>query len=190
MAAYGSRYGRLGRNAWCVVWHISTSIALLASPHCAAADAALESDVKAAFLLNFTKFIEWPPAAFTEANSPFTICIVGSDPFGRVLDDLLAGESAGGRSLTVRRIAGVSEAQGCQIVYAGPDTKELPKTLRSLGPGVLTVGEGDGFVRTGGIIGFVIDNRRVRFDINQSAADSAGLKLSSKLLNVARTVRK
>ena len=90
----------------------------------------------------------------------------------------------------MRRIGQNIEPQSCQMIYSGTAGKDLPKMLQSPGTGVLTVGEGNSFVRSGGIIGFLIDSRRVRFDINQSGADPAGLKLSSKLLAPARTVRK
>jgi len=154
-----------------------------------AADAEpLEYRVKAAFLLNFTKFIEWPPSSFSSADSPFDLCVMGEDPFGRALDELVEGETVNGRKLEVQRIRR-DEAKNCQVLFIDNSEKEIPKILSGLGPGVLTVGEGDGFLRDGGIIGFVIQNRRVRFDINQSAAEAARLKISSKLLIVARNVR-
>jgi hypothetical protein len=81
-------------------------------------------------------------------------------------------------------------AQACQVVFAEGSTKDVTKTLNGLGRGVLTVGEGGGFLRDGGIIAFVIENRRVRFDINQTAAERAALKLSSKFLSVARSIEK
>ena len=149
-----------------------------------------EYDVKAAFLLNFTKFIEWPADAFADSNSPFAICIIGQDPFGSALDDVLKGETVAGRNIAIRRISDIPEPKSCQMVFTTEAGKEAVAGLRRLGQGVLTVGEGENFVREGGIIGFVIDNRRVRFDINRTAAEAAGLKVSSKLFTVARVVRK
>ncbi len=157
-------------------------------PRCAA-QPSLEYEVKAAFLLNFTRFIDWPAATLPDAASPFTICILGKDPFGHVLDDVLKGEAVNGRPLMVRRITQSPAPQSCQVVFIEATGRALLKDLTSLGRGVLTVGEGDLFVRDGGMIGFVIDNRRVRFAINQSAAEAAGLKISSKLLSVARAVK-
>jgi len=90
----------------------------------------------------------------------------------------------------VQRIHRASSAKACQVVYFSKSEKEVSKTVSALGHGVLTVGEGEAFLSAGGIIGFVIQDRRVRFDINQTAAENAGLKLSSKLLSVARAVRK
>jgi len=153
-----------------------------------AADSNLEFGVKAAFLLNFTKFAEWPTNAFPDPQSPLAICLLGNDPFGRVLDDIVQEESVNGRPLTVRRISQAPAPQTCQVLYIDPAVKEPAKLLSSLPHGVLTVGEGARFLRDGGMIAFVIDNRRVRFDVNQVASENAGLKLSSKLLGVARSV--
>jgi hypothetical protein len=149
----------------------------------------LEYEVKAAFLLNFTRFIEWPPAAFAAADGPFSICVLGDDPFGRALDRTVEGESVNGRKIEIQRIVRQTPAS-CQIVFAGGSEKDLPKVLAGMGPGVLTVGEGARFLREGGMIAFMLENRRVRFDINQSAAAKAGLRISSKLLSVARSVEK
>jgi len=149
-----------------------------------------EYQVKAAFLLNFTKFIEWPANAFADSGSPFSICILGRDPFGRALDDFAEGEAVSDRKLVVRRINESPAAQTCQLVFVDSAGKDLGRILGGFGRGVLTVGEGERFLRDGGMIAFVIENRRVRFDINQSAVEGVGLKISSKLLSVARSVEK
>jgi YfiR/HmsC-like len=156
----------------------------------ASAQQPLEYQVKAAFLLNFTKFIEWPPTAFSTPDAPLTLCILGADPFGSALDQIVAGEVVNGRKLSVERIKRAPGPQSCQVLYVGSPEKETLKILSGVGPRVLTVGEGAGFLRSGGIIAFVIDNRRVRFDIHQATAENAGLALSSKLLSVARSVDK
>ena len=151
---------------------------------------AAEYQVKAAFLLNFTKFVEWPASAFEDANSPLAICILGDDPFGGALDDLVQGESVNGRKLAVERIRSAPRPKSCQVLYINKAEKGVSAVLSGLGAGVLTVGDGDGFAREGGIIAFVLDGRHVRFDINQRAASDASLAISSRLLNVARTVHK
>jgi hypothetical protein len=156
---------------------------------CRAAEAKLEYEVKAAFLLNFTKFIEWPPAAFISAEAPLTICVLGDDPFGNSLDQVVAGESVSGRRLAVQRIKGITP-KACQVLYVSKSEKEVPGILSALGPGVLTVSDREGFLREGGMIGFVIEGRRVRFDINLHAASRASLAISSRLLSVARSVQK
>jgi YfiR/HmsC-like len=158
----------------------------------AAADSTppLEYQVKAAFLLNFTKFVEWPQTE-SSSSQPFSICLVGDDPFQGALERTVEGETVNGRKLSVQRL---SSAQAipptCQIVFAGAQEKGFSRALTTLGSGILTVGEGDHFLKEGGMIAFVLENRRVRFDVNQHAAVAAGLKVSSKLLNVARSVEK
>ncbi len=159
-------------------------------PNRTVAQTDLEYQVKAAFLLNFAKFVEWPSTAFADSDSPVAICIFGKDPFGRTIDELVQGEEANGRKLIVRRISQQPVPQACQVVFAEGATRDVRNPPSGLGRGVLTVGEGETFVREGGIIAFVIENRRVRFDINQTAAENAALKLSSKLLSVARTIEK
>lgn len=154
----------------------------------------LEYRVKAAFLLNFTRFVEWPPSAFADAQAPLSICILGEDPFGHALEEVMQGESVNGRSLIVRRLSAPPTPQMCQILFihadAKAEAKEALRALETAGKGVLTVGEGDGFLKQGGMIAFVLDNRRVRFDINGTVSQDSGLKISSKLLMVARSVTK
>jgi hypothetical protein len=160
---------------------------LILSPSAAADGQAQEYEVKSAFLLNFTKFIEWPAPAAPDA--PFVICILGDDPFGRVLDQMISGETVGGRKLVVQRIARGKPAH-CQILFAGANEKDVSEILPALPRGVLTVGEGVEFLREGGIIAFVMEDRRVRFDVSQRTALKNGLRINSKLLSVARSVEK
>jgi hypothetical protein len=150
---------------------------------------ASEYQVKAAFLLNFTKFVTWPAAAFPDANSPLTICILGEDPFDGALDQLVEGEEVNGRKLLVRRIQQPPAPKTCQELFINSQ-KDVPRIIAAAGPGILTVGDRDGFLREGGIIAFVIENRHVRFDIDQRAASGASLGLSARLLSVARSVQK
>ncbi|PYT18704.1 MAG: DUF4154 domain-containing protein [Acidobacteria bacterium] len=156
----------------------------------AMAQQSLEYQVKAAFLLNFTKFIEWPTAAFDDEHSPIAICVLGDDPFGGALNQIVEGEAVNGRKIVVQTIRRLPPPGSCRVLFVSKSERDTRKLLTGLGPGVLTVGEGDGFLSDGGIIAFVIDNRRVRFDINQSAAAKASVIISSKLLNVARSVGK
>jgi hypothetical protein len=146
--------------------------------------------VKAAFLLNFTKFVQWPASSFEDAQSPLAICILGNDPFNGTLDQFVSGESVGGRKVVVRRLRSAPAPKNCQVLYISPSERNAAHVVSGLGPGVLTVSDGAGFLRDGGMIAFVVDNRHVRFDINQKAAAQAGLGLSARLLNVARRVEK
>jgi hypothetical protein len=156
---------------------------------CQETNGSLEYQVKAAFLLNFTKFIEWPASAFQQADSPISICILGVDPFGSALDQILSGELVNGRRVVAQRIKSAPPPQACHALFVSRPEKDGGKIPPGLGPGVLTVGEGEGFIRDGGMIAFVIENRRVRFEINRATAENAGLKLSSKLLSVAKVVQ-
>lgn len=152
------------------------------------AESPSEYQVKAAFLLNFTRFVEWPPTAFADATSPFNICILGEDPFGPALDQIVSGEKVNDHPIVVRRLHGGDGIKGCHVLFVAEPDPIARTVLAGMGRGVLTVGDGDRFVQAGGAIGFVMEHRRVRFDINQSAAANASLKLSSRLLSVARTV--
>jgi hypothetical protein len=167
-----------------------TCLAIGFSVVCNAADESLEYQVKAAFLLNFTKFVEWPAAAFEAPDSPITICILGEDPFGSTLDQIVAGEIVENRKIAISRLRRAPAPKACQVLFVGRPEREAASLLTALEAGVLTVGEGEGFIRDGGMIAFVIENRRVRFSANQAAAESAGLKISSRLLNVAKSVKK
>lgn len=149
-----------------------------------------EYQVKAAFLLNFTKFVDWPPAVLPDDGSPISICILGNDPFGRALDSIIEGETVNARKLVIQRLHRAPAARTCHVLFVPKSEKDVPHLLAGLDPGILTVGEGDSFLREGGMIAFVVESRRVRFDINQKKAESAALKVSSKLLSVARTVEK
>jgi hypothetical protein len=145
-----------------------------------------EYEVKAAFLLNFTKFIEWPSGA-DAANGHFNICILGQDPFGETLDQIVTGEKVEGHPIAVRRISALSAAT-CEILFISKSERDVGKVLAETAGGTLTIGETEGFLRQGGMIALVVDDRRVRFDVNTAAAARGGLRISSRLLNVARSV--
>ena len=149
----------------------------------------LENDVKATFLYNFTKFIEWPPPP-SPAPPPFRLCVLANPEFTRAVDRTIAGESVEGRHLERVEPRSVGDVPSCSMLYVGRE--HIDRSARLLAAArdlpVLTVGEGPQFVQRGGAIGFVLENNRVRFDINARAVQLAGLKVSSKLLRVARSV--
>jgi YfiR/HmsC-like len=150
----------------------------------------LEYQVKAAYLLNFTKFIDWPPdAAGADGDAPFILCIAGENPFGAVLEQMMQGQKVGGRPIEIQRM-GQNTNKGCQVVYFSATGKGVRKAVEGLGPGVLTVGEGESFIKEGGMIAFVLEDRRVKFDVNLSATRGAMLTLSSRLLAIAKWVGK
>lgn len=172
---------------WLLVW-----VALCqASAGGASADSARpEYEVKAAFLLNFTRFVDWPPSLLPEDNAPFTICVFGDDPFGTALDQLIEGEAVGAHKLAVKRIRRLPSPKSCQVLYVSRSEGNAAGLLSELPPGTLTVGDRETFLHEGGIIAFVIEGHRVRFDISIRAAAKGGLTISSRLLSVARNVQK
>jgi hypothetical protein len=156
----------------------------------AQAQSASEYQVKAAFLFNFARFVEWPADAFLSADSPLQICVLGQDPFGRDFEQMIEDKTVSGHRIEIAHPEGVPQARACQILFiATPDKQQIRDILLGLkGGSVLTVGDTPGFARMGGIINFVLDDNRVRFEINQKSAELAHLKLSARLLTVAKLV--
>jgi hypothetical protein len=150
----------------------------------------LEYDVKAAFLYNFAKFVEWPVEARGGERDPLTLCIFGADPFGSRLVELVKGETVAGRTLAVRNVRQLSELRSCHIAFfSRAEEERVPEALSGLhGSNVLTVGEGDDFAEQGGIVQFYLEENRVRFAINLDALEGTRLRVSSKLLRLARVV--
>jgi hypothetical protein len=146
--------------------------------------------VKAVFLFNFTQFIEWPERSFLVEDSPFVIGIVGDDPFGEFLDETVAGEQVNGRPVVVRRYRAVSDSVRCHILFLNlTGRKEIESVITAArGNSILTVGDNDAFIELGGMVRFVQDRNRVKFQINQNAAVSEKLNISSKLLRLAEVV--
>ena len=146
-----------------------------------------EYQVKAAFLFNFAKFVEWPPQAFKSPTDAMSICVLGPNPFGRSLEEAVDGKSIDGRKFAVRLVDNLGQAGGCQILFfAARQKKHTPDGPM---PGVLTVGESDGFASGGGVIGFKLQGGRVRLEVNVDAADQRKLRISSKLLSLAQIVK-
>jgi hypothetical protein len=146
-----------------------------------------EYQLKAAFLVNFGKFVEWPEPAFGGATGPFVIGVVGDDPFGDDLDDAIEGKRVGVHPIVARRISSSDDMDGLEVVFIGASEKpRLADILRRLnGTFALTVSDIDRFCDVGGIIAFVVDNNRIRFEVNIDAARKRNLRISSKLLSLA-----
>jgi hypothetical protein len=156
------------------------------------AASSLEYRVKAAFLYNFAKFIEWPPEAFSGPDAPYTICVLGQDPFNQELDAAVGANIVQGRRLTVRRLADVKGAAGCHILFVSSYERERLRAILDAvgGAPTLTVGETEDFTRLGGGLRFFLADNKVRFEISLPATDRAHLKVSAKLLSLARVVGK
>jgi hypothetical protein len=168
-------------------------LALLASfawPARAFAAPTREYQVKAVFLFNFAQFVEWPPGTFADATAPIVIGVLGSDPFGNLLEEAVRGETAQGRHIVVKRSAHPKELEECHILFiSAKESGRLRGILAELkGKHILTVGESEGFATSGGIIRFMVDRGKIRLRINVEAARDSQLKLSSKLLRPAQIV--
>ena len=151
-----------------------------------------EYQVKAAYLYNFGRFIKWPAGVVAGKGDSFPVCVLGRDPFGPILDSTLAGEALEGKPVVIRRIAKEQDATDCRILFvSSTEERHLKEILAATDQGgVLTVSDIPGFSRRGGMIQFVMEGDRVRFEINLATAESANLVLSSELLKVAAAVRR
>jgi len=150
-----------------------------------------EYDVKAAWLLNFARFVNWPTNAFASPESPILVGIAGKDPFGRSLEKALTGKTVKGRSLVVKKPVTDEELRQCHILFVSISERrrfrDLCDKLRT--QPILTVSEADDFLDEGGIVNFVLKEKSIRFEINVQAAQAAGLKMEANLLKVAASVR-
>jgi hypothetical protein len=149
-----------------------------------------EYQVKAVFLFNFTQFVEWPAGAFSGAQAPLVIGILGEDPFGAYLDETVRGETVNNRPILVKRYRRVEEIQDCQLLFISrSEAERLEQIFAALKDrSILTVGDIDGFARRGGMIRFVVEKNKIRFRVNLDAAKAGSLMISSKLLRSAKIV--
>ena len=150
-----------------------------------------EYEVKAAWLLNFARFVNWPTNTFQSLESPIVVGVAGKDPFGRLLEKAFAGKTVKGRSLVVRHPTTDQELRQCHIVFvSNSERRRLREILEKLGNhAVLTVGESEDFLDQGGVVNFVLKEKSIRFEINVQAAKSAGLRMEANLLKIATSVR-
>jgi uncharacterized protein DUF4154 len=151
-----------------------------------------EYRVKAAFLLNFARFVEWPPQVFKSSADPISICVVGQNLFGNALDNAVIGKTVEGRTFLVRQLSGSQPLAGCQILFVSSSERNRLQSIfgEIKTGGVLTVGETDTFASEGGMINFKIEGGRVRLQVNLEAAEEANLRISSTLLSLAQIVKK
>jgi len=168
------------------------ALALLGSPALHAGDSKPgEYQVKAAYLYNFGRFVVWPSPVKGE---PFTVCVLGHDPFGVVLDATLSGETINGLKVVAKRIMALQESGSCQILFISASDLSQPRLKEILAEldqrSVLTVSDSPEFAQRGGMVQFVLDGNRVRFEVNLAAAERARLSLSSQLLRLATSVRR
>jgi hypothetical protein len=176
------------RLARVIVPLLGLLIALLAS--ITRADTAVaEYQLKAAYLFNFAKFTEWPAAALP-AGAAVTVCVTGRDPFGEALAGIET-KTVQNHPVRVRRGVRIDDLRGCHLVFVGEsEERRLPELFRNAeAASALTLGDTEGFVDHGGTIGLVTRDNRILFDVNMDSARRAGLRLSSQMLKLARTVK-
>ncbi len=185
---WGGRWPRTARL--CIQLFTSLLILAGAIPSCPQGTPSVEYQVKAAFLFNFAKFVDWPPDAFPSGTAPITLCVFRRDPFGGALDEVIREKTINNRELLARRINQLPELKTCQLVFVSDSAeKQLPEILNSLkGASALVVGESADFAERGGAVQFFLENNKLRFAINVDAIQRARLQASSKLLALARIV--
>ena len=151
-----------------------------------------EYQVKAAFLYKFASFVEWPGDAFSQTGGTFVIAVVGDDPFGSHLEKTVDGKTIDGKKILIKRFKRAGDMQTCHILFISrSETGKIPQILDRLGKSsTLTVSDTGQFLQRGGMINFIIDDKKVKFEINPDAAERTRLKISSKLLSVAIRVIK
>ena len=166
-------------------------LAMTAGTAVAQTPASKEYQIKAAFLFNFLQFIEWPPTTFSNAAAPLRIGVLGDNPFGKALDETVKNETIRSRGLAVKYSRRLEDVDDCQLIFISKSEKgrlvELLSKLNSREK--LIVSEIEGFARRGGMINFYLEGTKVRFEINQEAAQRKGLKISSQLLSLGKIVK-
>lgn len=152
--------------------------------------ASREYQLKAAFLYNFTKFIEWPPQSFSGASAPIVIGVLGDSPLGSELMQVVRGRNVNGRSIVIKRVETAIEAKLTHLLFVGADEDgrfiELESVIRD--SPVVTIGESPSFARAGGTINFVREDDQIRFEINMDSAEHAGLRISAHLQKLAKLI--
>jgi hypothetical protein len=173
------------RKLWCLALLMTVVVGFVCNA--AAQQQPSEYDLKAAFLFNFAKFVEWPSEAFAETNSPIVIGILGKNVFGDTLEKIINNRKVNNRGFEFRHFDSTSETTNCQILFISSSEKnDFAKIISALhNASVLTVSEADGFLKAGGMINFLIEGKNIKFQISDEAAKKARLRISSKLLSLA-----
>ncbi len=167
------------------------SLILGAGSSCLASDAvSKEYRLKAAFIYNFAKFVEWPQGNFANDSSPIVIGVLGVNPFGDELGKTVGGRKISGRAIVIKPVHNAAAANGIHMLFVSSrEVANFTRLERALGSGVLTVGESPQFAKVGGMIIFNLEGDKLRFEINKGAAERGGLKISAQLQKLASAVR-
>ncbi len=149
-----------------------------------------EYQIKAAFLYNFTKYIEWPANKFADEDTPLSLCVIGDDPFGPILEQTVAEKTFKGRKILINRLHVLDELKYCHLLFVSSSERERVAQITSLATwaSVLTTGDMERFAKLGGVINLTKRRNKISFEINRSAADRAGLTISSRLLKLGTIV--
>jgi hypothetical protein len=182
MASLVPFLARTGHRICAVLLALLLSVCSITSVH---AQEATEFEIKAVYILNFARFIQWPPSAFVSQDTPITIGVVGNSPIYNALEQVIQGETVNGRPLQLKKLQADDAASGCQIVFIDPAA--AAKVVQKVGnKPVLTVSEADNFLQSGGMIHFVTVGETIRFEIDAARAEQARLQISSRLLNLSK----
>lgn len=170
---------------------VAGALAVSAQPASAQSDQVGEYELKAAILYNLSRMVEWPPSAYADSQAPTVLCILGQDPFGNSLNTLGQKQDTNGRPVSIRQLKNENGIRDCHVLYiSSSERKTVAQILTRLkGSSVLTVGEMSQFAVHGGVIQFTLEEKQVHFEINLDAASRMELKISSRLLVLARIVK-
>ena len=170
-------------------WSLALLVAVLGQ-HVLYSQGVSEYEVKAAYLFNFVKFVEWPSGTFSNDSVPIRMCILNDVPFGLQLTEAVRNKTIKSRPIIVVPVKTVEESRACQVLFISvPQSRQASQLISVLqGTSTLTVGETRDFLEEGGIINFVLREHQVHFEVNHKAAMQAGLRISSKLLSLANQV--
>ncbi|MFI5223309.1 MAG: YfiR family protein [Nitrospirales bacterium] len=187
LTVFASRWAKGGLKTLSAAWFVISALLLSGTLQAAAPT---EYQLKAVFLFNFAQFVDWPQESFPEAQMPLVIGVLGEDPFGTYLEEIVSGETVNNRRLEIQRYRRVDEMKTCHILFISQsESKRLEQIVATLkGRSILTVSDSDGFTRYGGMIRFVTEKNKLRLRINLEAAIAANLTISSKLLRPAEIV--
>jgi hypothetical protein len=191
LAAGAQRPGfRRAVTVWCGLWLLGGLLAVAAPPASSPVTKAPEYALKAAYLFNFIQFIEWPSNDLAAGNAPIVIALLGEDPFGGALDQVVKDKTVHGRRFEIKRIKNPGELRDGNVLFVcGSESKRIPEILGALRKrGILTVSDIERFAEQGGMINFFMETNRVRFKINPDAAEGAGIRISSQLLKLGMIV--
>jgi hypothetical protein len=160
--------------------------------HVRADDTSREYQIKAAFIYNFAQFTQWPDSAFTGSSDPFVVGVIGQNPFGTSLEQIMNGKTIAGRSVVVKYLDSPDQIAGCNLLYvAAGEDDNLDGIFKVVADKpILTVGDSPKFPWAGGIIRFLIEDNKIRFEISPDSADKAGLRISSKLMSLAKIFKR